>query len=596
MPCADTGRVPEGSAERLLHRWRPYDARRLTLRELRIEGLAAAAFVAVAVALPLTLESTRAFDPLLAATLIVSLALASRVHLYVGAGSAVPTQLVLVPMLFLLPPAAVPACVAAGLLLADMVDVARRREHPERLVASTADAWNAVGPALVFAAAGSPEASLDDWTVLVLALAAQCVTDLLAATAREWLGRGIAPAMQLRVIGAVYLIDACLTPVALAIAMACAGRPYAFVLALPLFALLSALAADRRRRIQEAVGRVDELTAEHERLDRAIDRIGEAFASKLDRAALADIVVRTAVETLGAQYGRAILATGTVEHGTVAGPSLTEAEEAARRTGTLRVTVGDEFAAMAQPLTGGAWAASTEVLAVARRDDPFTPDEQARFGLLARQTAVALENVALHDQLRRQATVDELTGLSNHRRFHEVLANEVVRMRRSGRPTALALIDIDDFKTMNDTHGHRHGDSVLELVADVIGDACRSTDEPARYGGDELAVILAETDLDGAHTIAENLRRAVENAVLPLPDGTTARVTISVGVGAMAPGAGDPAALIEAADVGLYAAKRTGKNRVRSGGWAAGRLDEDDAERRFAASVITPDRTPGKPA
>ena len=119
-------------------------------------------------------------------------------------------------------------------------------------------------------------------------------------------------------------------------------------------------------------------------------------------------------------------------------------------------------------------------------------------------------------------------------------------MRRSGRPTALALIDVDDFKTMNDTHGHRHGDSVLELVADVIGDACRATDEPARYGGDELAVILAETDLDGAHTIAENLRRAVEGAVLPLPDGSTARVTISVGVGAMAPGAGDPAALIEA--------------------------------------------------
>ena len=117
------------------------------------------------------------------------------------------------------------------------------------------------------------------------------------------------------------------------------------------------------------------------------------------------------------------------------------------------------------------------------------------------------------------------------------------------------------------------------------------TDEPARYGGDELAVILAETDLDGAHTIADNLRRAVEGAVLPLPDGSTARVTISVGVGAMAPGAGDPGSAIEAADVGLYAAKRTGKNRVRSGGWAAGRLG-DPAERRFAAA----ERAPSKPA
>jgi diguanylate cyclase (GGDEF)-like protein len=581
--------VPEGSAERLLHHWRPYDARRLTRRELRVEALAAGAFVAAAAILPLALHSARDFDPLLAAALIVCLALASRVHLYVGAGSAVPTQLVLVPMLFLLPPAAVPACVAAGLLVADAVDVVRRREHPERLVSSLADGWYAVGPALVFTAAGSPAAGPGDWDVLAFALAAQCATDLLTATAREWLGRGIAPAMQVRVIGAVYAIDVCLTPVGLAIAMACTGRTYAFLLALPLLALLAALAADRRVRMREAVGQLDQLTAEHERLDRAIDRIGEAFASKLDRAALADIVVRTAVEALGAQSGRAVLASGTVEHGISAGPSLAAAEDAARRAGTLRVAVGDEFVAMAQPLTGGAWAASTEVLAVARRGTAFTADEQARFGLLARQTAVALENVALHDQLRRQATVDELTGLANHRRFHEALAQEVLRMRRSGRPTALVLIDIDDFKTMNDTHGHRHGDAVLELVADVIGDACRATDEPARYGGDELAVILAETGLDGAATIAENLRRAIEATELGLPEGSTARVTVSVGISAMQPGAGDSAALIEAADVGLYAAKRTGKNRVRSGGWAAGKAG-DEADKRFARARLARER------
>jgi diguanylate cyclase (GGDEF)-like protein len=581
--------VPEGSAERLLHRWRPYDARRLTRRELRVEILSAAAFIAVAALLPVVFTAHRDFDPVLAATLVVSLALASRVRLYVGAGSALPTQLVLVPMLFVLPPAVVPACAALAIVLGDAVDVARRRAHPERLIASVPDAWNAVAPAVVFAAAGSPAAGLDDWDVLALALAAQCATDLLVTTAREWLGRGIAPAVQLRVIGAVYAIDACLTPVGLVIAMACAGRPYAFLLALPLLALMAALAVDRRGRIREAAGRLDELTAEHERLDRAIDRIGEAFASKLDRAALTDIVVRTAVEAFGAQSGRAILASGTVEHGTSAGPSLAAAEDAARRAGALRMASGDEYVAMAQPLTGGAWAASTEVLAVARRGPAFTPDEQARFGHLARQTAVALENVALHDQLRRQATVDELTGLANHRRFHEVLAQEIVRMRRSQRPTALALIDIDDFKTMNDTHGHRHGDAVLEFVADVIGDHCRATDEPARYGGDELAVILAETDLDGAQTIAENLRQAVDATELVLPDGSTTRVTVSVGISAMLPGAGDPAALIEAADVGLYAAKRTGKNRVRSGGWAAGKAAAA-ADRRFSRPELARER------
>jgi diguanylate cyclase (GGDEF)-like protein len=224
---------------------------------------------------------------------------------------------------------------------------------------------------------------------------------------------------------------------------------------------------------------------------------------------------------------------------------------------------------MAQPLTGGAWAASTEVLTVMRRAAAFTPDEQDLFGYLAQQTAVALENVALHDQLRRQATVDEVTGLSNHRRFQEALAHEITRMRRSERPTALALIDIDSFKAINDTHGHRNGDAVLQLVADTLMQVCRSTDEPARYGGDELAVILAETDLDGALTIGESIRRAVEAAEPQLPDGTALHVTVSVGVSALEAGHGDPEALIEAADVGLYAAKRTGKNKVRSGGWAA---------------------------
>jgi diguanylate cyclase (GGDEF)-like protein len=164
-------------------------------------------------------------------------------------------------------------------------------------------------------------------------------------------------------------------------------------------------------------------------------------------------------------------------------------------------------------------------------------------------------------------------------------------MRRSGRPTALALIDIDDFKTINDSFGHLHGDTVLELVADVLGDACRATDVPARYGGVELAVILPETDLDGAATIAENLRRAVEAAHLPLPVASTGRVTISVGVSAMAPDVGDPAALLEAADVGLYSAKRTGKNRVRNGGWAAAR--PGDASKRFGRSALAGEQAHG---
>jgi diguanylate cyclase (GGDEF)-like protein len=553
--------------ERLLVRWRPYDARRLTRRELRVEAAVAAGFAAVALAMALLVPFSRSLDPLLAIALTASLALASRVHLHLGAGFAVPTQLVLVPMLFLLPPAVVPACVGLGLAGGALIGTLRGRDHPERVVTGIADAWYAVGAALVVLAADVPAAELEYWAVPLLALLAQCAIDLLSTTIREWLGRGIAPAAQLRVILDVYAIDVCLTPVGFLVAMAATAEPFAFALILPLLALLAALAADRGARIREAVDRLDQLTEEHARLDRAVHRIGEAFGSKLDRTALIDIGLRTAVEALGAQFGRAnITGGGTIDH--VAGPvtpveAVEAVELAAQRTGALRVAEHGEHAAMAQPLT------EDEVLVIARRGPAFTHEEQALFGYLARQTALAIENAALHDQLRRQATVDELTGLANHRRFQDALKHEALRTIRSGRPTGLALIDIDDFKAINDTYGHQFGDVVLEGVAEVVGGSCRGTDVAARFAGDELALILADTDIEGAWTTGESVRRAVEALELSLPDGTPLRVTVSVGVSALEPGMGDAATLIEAADIALFGAKRAGKNRTRSTGWAA---------------------------
>ena len=182
---------------------------------------------------------------------------------------------------------------------------------------------------------------------------------------------------------------------------------------------------------------------------------------------------------------------------------------------------------------------------------------------------MAIENVALHDLLQRQATVDELTGLANHRRFRDALDFEFKRMRRTHRPLALVLFDIDNFKSVNDTYGHPQGDRVLQAVAKVLRDACRSTDEPARYGGEELALILPETDLDGGFTIAEAIRRGVEALEMPLEDGGTLRLTISAGVSALDRFTIDPAALIQASDNALYEAKRAGKNRTVRGKPAA---------------------------
>jgi diguanylate cyclase (GGDEF)-like protein len=587
VPDADDTRVREATVvgeepggrrsrvDRLLVRWRPYDARRLTRRELRVEIAAAASFAAVALAMALLLPGERDFDPLLALALVASLAVASHVHLHVGAGFAVPTQLVLVPMLFLLPPAVVPACVGVALAGAALAGTLARREHPERIVTGITDAWPYIAASLVFVAAGSPDAELSAWWVPLLALLAQCALDLVTGTGREWLGRGIAPAVQARVIVAVYAVDACLTPVGFLVALAAAVHPFTFLLIVPMIGLLAALAADRGARIREAVEQLDELTEEHARLDRAIHRIGEVFGSKLDRDALLDIGLRTAVEALGADFGRA----GKIDHGTPASTeAITAAEQEARRTGALRVAEHGGRAAMAQPLNGG-----PEVLAIVRRGRAFTREEQALFGYLARQTALAVENVALHDRLRLQATVDELTGLANHQRFKEALQNEAARTSRSGRPTGLALLDIDDFEAVNARHGHRTGDEVLRAVAAAVGGPCRATDVAARCGVDELAVILPDTDLDGAWTTGETIRRGVERVEIAAPDGTLVRVTVSVGVSALEGAAAGADSLLEAAGIALREAKRAGKNRTRSTGWAgAAGVAHEEPGHRFA--------------
>jgi diguanylate cyclase (GGDEF)-like protein len=196
---------------------------------------------------------------------------------------------------------------------------------------------------------------------------------------------------------------------------------------------------------------------------------------------------------------------------------------------------------------------------VSRPGAAFTADEQKLFGHLCRQAVVAIENAELHDRLRRQATEDDLTGLANHRRFQELLADEVARTGRTGQPLSLVMLDVDNFKAINDVHGHQRGDAVLQAVGAAVRGVCRSTDEPARYGGEELAVVLPATDLEGAYVLAEELRSAVARLqVLPAGAGP---VTVSVGVAALAPGDG-PGDLIAAADAALYDAKRAGKDRT----------------------------------
>jgi diguanylate cyclase (GGDEF)-like protein len=326
----------------------------------------------------------------------------------------------------------------------------------------------------------------------------------------------------------------------------------------------------------ELSSRVGELEAERGRFKETLQRYGETLAATHDLNALVGAVLDTAVQATRARGGRLLLYD----------PERGEAIEQAR-IGTARGSRTDlpMVVAAGIGLEGEALSAHEakviqapramlavpilrehQLLGLVTTVDPedggFGDDDIESLSALAVQAGVAIENARLHRVVERQAVTDALTGLANRRQFYEVLGREYERAQRFGTPLSLILLDIDDFKQINDTRGHLAGDAVLHGVATTLAELIREIDMAARYGGEEFAILLPQTGPEGAALLAERLRREIASRPIRFGPDEIEGITASFGVAAGPEDSMTQIDLIASADAALYQAKRDGKNHV----------------------------------
>jgi diguanylate cyclase (GGDEF)-like protein len=282
--------------------------------------------------------------------------------------------------------------------------------------------------------------------------------------------------------------------------------------------------------------RLSELEAERTRVRDATMRFGEALAATHDAAELLRVIVETSVETTGAAGGYLESSDG------------------------FELAAGDPNAPgerLRFPVTAGRESFGTLVLV----GDRFSKDQCETATWLVGHAAIALANVRKHKTVEKQALVDPLTGLANRRVAEGALETELARADRFDEPLAMLMTDLDDFKQINDRWGHPFGDEVLREFASALTESIREIDLSGRWGGEEFAVVLPGTDVEGGAALAERIRDNLRERVITAPDGERVEVTASFGVAAY-PDLKTKDDLVAAADVALYEAKRAGKDRV----------------------------------
>jgi diguanylate cyclase (GGDEF)-like protein len=213
------------------------------------------------------------------------------------------------------------------------------------------------------------------------------------------------------------------------------------------------------------------------------------------------------------------------------------------------------------PLTVGGKAIGLLELISLRSSRHFTADEMKVYQTMASTAAAGLENARLLEQLRHAADIDQVTGAHNHRYLQDRLRQEVARSARNRSPLSVLMLDLDDFKPINDKWGHADGDRVLRSVAATLKSVVRANDIVARYGGDEFVVVMPDTAAEHAQEVARRVIVAIRERRHELPDGSHARVGVSGGLAIYPENGRTATLLLQAADSAMYSAKRSRPGR-----------------------------------
>lgn len=334
---------------------------------------------------------------------------------------------------------------------------------------------------------------------------------------------------------------------------------------------------------------VTELEESRDAARASLDRLGEALSATLDLDTLMPVILETAMTTGGAGAGLVLLGdengglTVHAQHGMhtrgLAVPDVVVTGEGLLGSvAASGLSVRGRIGASAELQPGANEPQQGQVVAVPLRRPPhvfgvialfaaegqpgFDATTESSLQALAGPVAIAVENVMLHTEATRASTIDPLTGVGNFRYLMSSLNREVERANRFERSLSVLMLDLDLFKSVNDTFGHQRGDAVLREFATRVAREIREVDVLARYGGEEFVVVLPETTAMGAQNLAERICSAIRSSPFDGDEGEVSlRVTVSIGAAVYPVHGTTSATLLKAADRALYQAKGAGRDR-----------------------------------